>query len=107
LQWQVGVLATRAIPSLAVPEAIRLTEALLEDLAAQWRKHDAPIARRLAPGLSDAEMDALAAPLGLGVPPEARAWWGWHNGAQNASVVTSDGKTFSSLERCVSPAPTT
>lgn len=91
-------------PRCPVIEAIRLTEAALAQLAAQWRRHDAPIARRLAPGLSDAEMDALSEPLGLRVPPEARTWWRWHNGADNAFIVTSGGKAFASLERCVSRA---
>jgi cell wall assembly regulator SMI1 len=83
---------------------MRLTEALLDQLAAQWGRHDAPIARRLAPGLSDAEVDELAEPLGLTVPPEARTWWRWHNGAHDAFIVTSGGKAFSSLERCLSRA---
>jgi cell wall assembly regulator SMI1 len=87
-----------------VAESIPLTEGLLEQLGAQWRKYDVPIARRLAPGMSDKEMDALTEPLGLRVPPEARTWWRWHNGAHEASIVTSGGKTFSSLERCVSLA---
>jgi cell wall assembly regulator SMI1 len=87
-----------------VAEASRLTQGLLDQLAAQWRKHDAPIARQLAPGLSDTEIDALTAPLGLTVPAEARTWWGWHNGAHNASVLTSGGKAFPSLDRCVSLA---
>jgi len=87
-----------------VAEAIPLTDALLERLAEQWRRHDAPIARRLAPGLTDQEMDALTEPLGLRVPPEARTWWRWHNGARDASILTGGGKAFASLERCVSLA---
>jgi cell wall assembly regulator SMI1 len=87
-----------------VADPIPLTTALLQQLAAQWRKHDLPIARRLAPGLSDAEMDALVQPAGLAVPREARTWWGWHNGAHDSAIVTSGGKGFSSLERCVSLA---
>jgi hypothetical protein len=59
-----------------------LTEGLLEELAERWRAAGAPIADSLRPGLSDAEMDALVAPLGLRLPHEARVWWGWHDGAR-------------------------
>ncbi len=85
-------------------ELVRLTQALLDQLEERWRTHDAPIARRLAPGLSDEEIDALAEPLELGVPSEARTWWRWHNGAHDAFIVTSGGKSFSSLEQCLSKA---
>lgn len=34
----------------------------------------------LAPGLSDAEIDALLGPLDLELPEEARVWWRWRNG---------------------------
>jgi len=57
-----------------------LDEALLEELGARWRDQRAPIAERLQPGLSDGEMDALTAPVGLHLPAEARIWWGWHDG---------------------------
>jgi cell wall assembly regulator SMI1 len=33
------------------------------------------------PGLSDDEMSETLAPLGLTMPAEGRALWGWHNGA--------------------------
>jgi len=36
---------------------------------------------RLAPGLTDEEIDAVAEPLGLEFPEEVRVWWRWHNGA--------------------------
>lgn len=85
-------------------EPPRLTVELLERLATHWRKQDAPIVRRLAPGLSDAEIDALTEPLHLRVPSEARVWWKWHNGAHDDFIAMSGGKAFSSLERCVSTA---
>jgi cell wall assembly regulator SMI1 len=60
----------------------QLTEALLEGLAERWRTLGAPIVDSMLPGLSDAEMDALVAPLGLRLPTEARVWWGWHDGVE-------------------------
>jgi hypothetical protein len=58
-----------------------LTQGLLSQLADAWTAQGTPIAGRLAPGLSDDEMDELTAPLGLRLPVEARVWWGWHDGA--------------------------
>jgi len=87
-----------------VADPVRLTEKLLEDLAARWRAFDAPVARQLRPGLADDEIDALVAPLGLRVPPEARTWWKWHNGGGDACIVHSGGKAFLSLEHCVERA---
>jgi hypothetical protein len=40
----------------------------------------AAITRSWAPGLKDAEIDALIAPHGFQLPEEARRWWRWHNG---------------------------
>jgi len=57
----------------------RLAE-LLEKLEAQWQRHGAGIADALAPGLPQDQLDELMAPLGLTLPVELRAWWGWHNG---------------------------
>lgn len=59
-----------------------MTEELLEQLAERWRTLRAPIANSLRSGLSDDEMDALVAPLGVRLPTEARVWWGWHDGTE-------------------------
>lgn len=59
-----------------------MTEELLEQLAERWRALRAPIANSLRPGLSDDEMDALVAPVGVRLPTEARVWWGWHDGTE-------------------------
>jgi cell wall assembly regulator SMI1 len=40
----------------------------------------APVAQHLRPGLSDDEIERLAAPFGLSLSREARTWWGWHDG---------------------------
>jgi hypothetical protein len=64
---------------------IELTVDLLEDLAGRWRSFGAPVAESLRPGLADDEVDALTAPLERSLPPEARTWWAWHDGASGLS----------------------
>lgn len=56
-------------------DAPRLTVELLEELKARWRDLGAPIAEQLRPGLSQEQIDAIVAPLGLHVPSEALVWW--------------------------------
>ncbi|WP_213006570.1 SMI1/KNR4 family protein [Paractinoplanes toevensis] len=58
------------------------TEDLLR-LEAAWRAQGAPIAGDLAPGLNDAEIDALLAADELMLPAELRRWWGWHDGVRS------------------------
>lgn len=58
-----------------------LTFELLDQLEARWRTQGARIADVLRPGLPEARIDELTAPLGLRLPYEARLWWGWHDGA--------------------------
>jgi hypothetical protein len=54
--------------------------ALLARLDELWAEQGAPISHYAAPGLTDSEIDAVAAPAGIVVPPELRLWFGWHNG---------------------------
>lgn len=61
----------------------------LDRLAAAWRAQGAPTPGSLAPGLSDAELDAYATELGFNLPGDLRVWWGWHNGP--ADGVSSPG----------------
>ncbi len=58
----------------------RLDSALLARLEAQWAARGVPIVDHLAPGLTEDEMSEIMSPLGLRLPVEARAWWGWHDG---------------------------
>lgn len=37
----------------------------------------------LRPSLSEAQIDEIAAPFGMALPPEASVWWGWHDGTQD------------------------
>ncbi len=59
-----------------------LSDELLDQLERRWRDQGAIVARLLRPGLTDEEMDAVTAPLGIHLPREARRWWGWHDGAR-------------------------
>jgi hypothetical protein len=54
----------------------------LEGLEARWRDMDAPVLARLRRGLSEAEMDALAAEYGHELGEQQRAWWAWHDGVE-------------------------
>ena len=53
---------------------------MLAQLEAAWAAQGAPIVDHLAPGLTDGEMSEIMSALGLRLPVEARAWWGWHDG---------------------------
>jgi cell wall assembly regulator SMI1 len=63
-----------------------LDDALLGRLEAAWRERGALIADHLAPGLTDDEMRRLVEPLGIGLPLEARRWWGWHDGVTTTAA---------------------
>lgn len=69
-----------------------LSVELLEAVRERWRDDGAPTAEVLRPGLSDAEIDALTAPLGLRLPPEARTLWSWRDGAELGRNVQWMGK---------------
>lgn len=85
----------------------RLTPALLDELEGRWREHGAFIATALRPGLSDAQMDALTAPLEIILPAEARQWWRWHDGADAPTVdgiaaqIGPGGHVFLPLSKAV------
>jgi hypothetical protein len=57
-----------------------LDDSGLERFEAALTSVGVPITRCWAPGLTDAEIDALAASVNLTLPEEARRWWRWHNG---------------------------
>jgi cell wall assembly regulator SMI1 len=66
-----------------VSDAPLLTLEMLTRLEGQWRAQGAPIVDRLRPGLTREEIHAVARPLGLTLPREARLWWQWHDGADS------------------------
>jgi hypothetical protein len=47
---------------------------------ARLRAAGAAIVDAWAPGLTDQEIDARVAPIGVTLPEEARLWWRWHDG---------------------------
>ncbi len=57
-----------------------LTPRHLQELEQWWVSLHAPLLEYLRPGLTDAEMNGLAAGAHLRLPDEARLWWGWHDG---------------------------
>ena len=83
-------------------EPTLLTTHHLSSLASALRQRRFPIVEHLRPGLTDAEMDELTAPLGLWLPTEARLWWGWHDGA-SAEGPSKIGANwwFAPLSACV------
>ena len=74
---------------------------LLGELETQWRRHGAPIVDLLRPGISPDEVDGLAAPHGLVVPPELKVLWNWHDGAvlpaHSPQTVRSVGPAYEFL----------
>src|SRR5437764_1031354 len=59
---------------------------LLDQLEAQWRRLQAPIADALRPGLTDRQLDDVSARLDLVLPGELRALWAWHDGADPSTL---------------------
>jgi cell wall assembly regulator SMI1 len=64
-----------------------LTAELLGQLDQRLRDLNAPITKIWRPGLTDDRMDELTAEIGLTLPTEARAWWGWHDGVEHGAIV--------------------
>jgi hypothetical protein len=62
-----------------------LDDRILDEFLGALRSLGAPVAETLAPGLSDAGIDRLLAPLGIDLPEEARVWWRWRNGTDPAA----------------------
>jgi cell wall assembly regulator SMI1 len=60
-----------------------------DDLFAEFerclREQGVPAIEYAQPGLEDEAIQALANPLGLSLPREARRWWQWHNGVAPAA----------------------
>jgi cell wall assembly regulator SMI1 len=52
----------------------------------------------LAEGASEQRMQALTEPLGVRLPIEARAWWGWHDGSPSWILP---GLGLMSIERAI------
>ena len=72
-----------------------LDDGLLNDLEQRWRDHSPTLLPRLQHGISDAEIDRVAKPLGYAIPEEVRRWYRWHNGSSNQAVILY--RTFGTL----------
>lgn len=64
----------------SVPKVLSVE--LLERFRSALLAIDAPLGKALAPGRSDAAIDALLRPLGIELPDEARIWWRWRDGVR-------------------------
>jgi hypothetical protein len=68
------------------------------------RAQGVPLDRSDRPGLSDAEMRETLAPIGLSLPLEGRAWWGWHDGSPgegDGKLIAPPGDRFLSLSEAI------
>ena len=87
---------------------LRLSSELLNRLEQTWVEQHAPLASHLRPGLTDTQMDDITAPLGVLLPPEARLWWGWHDGVDAPGPyrlwATGAGQYLLSLQESVAEA---
>jgi cell wall assembly regulator SMI1 len=79
-----------------------LSEELLLLFERRLREAGSPVARVLQPGLSDAELDVLAATLPVRLPEELRTWYRWHNGldpsAADWTFALGNGRFLTSLQ---------
>lgn len=58
----------------------------LADLEGRWQPYGGREGMQLRPGLDDAAMDGLVAPIGYELDEEQRAWWGWADGTVQTGV---------------------
>jgi len=77
-----------------------LDTALLDRYADLLRAQSLPFDDWTNPGLSEAEIAELAAPLPFALPVEARVWWGWRDGTNPAGRAWS----FGPGRYCLSPS---
>jgi len=87
-----------------MPGHVILHSGLIERLIGALRAQGVPMVDHLNPGLSDGQMDALVEPLGLSLPAEARAWWGYANGVPAdapPSINLSPSWSWAPLEEIV------
>ncbi|WP_445152674.1 SMI1/KNR4 family protein [Baekduia sp. Peel2402] len=62
-------------------EARLLDDQLLAALEQRWRACGAQTPEIMEPGLTDEQIDEVAAPLGFPLPDELRTLYRWHNGS--------------------------
>lgn len=89
---------------MASADVRQLDEALLGTYSARLTALGVPLDGWESPGLTDAEIDASLAPLGLSLPEEARVLWRWHNGlplSVQTNLLGGHGKWLLSIEEAV------
>jgi cell wall assembly regulator SMI1 len=81
----------------------RLDHELLAGLEERLLSQGIPVDDWTHPGLSSEEVHERTAAIGLRLPDEALAWWGWRNGANDAGwgKVLPRWRDFLSLERAI------
>jgi hypothetical protein len=66
--------------------------AALERYEAALRSLGAPVARKLRPGIGDAELRELERRYGVELPEDAVAVWRWHNGVHWSPEMTTQSR---------------
>jgi hypothetical protein len=66
---------------------------LIDDFDQRLRAQGVPWLAERPPGLTDEEIDRIAAPLGYALPEEVRRWYRWHNGSAGWDLVLSRVQT--------------
>ena len=70
-------------------EARPLSPEILEEFRAALKTAGSPLGHSIDPGLSDEQIDQLAADLGVDVPPELRTLWRW--GSPSPAAAKREG----------------
>lgn len=87
---------------MAEGSPIELDGKVLTTLEERLARHAPALLERLGPGLTPAEVDQTIAPLGIAVPRELHAWWGWRNGI-SSSEIGSDTERMLGYNRVLIP----
>jgi hypothetical protein len=66
-----------------------IDEELLSRLERRWHELGSTMLSRMEPGLDDAQIDQIAAPLDFRIPEEVRRLYRWHAGSSLSDIVYS------------------
>lgn len=76
-----------------------LDSKLLAQLKRRWHSLGTTMDQPMRPGLTDTEIDRIAAPLGFPLPEEVRRLYRWHDGSGRGTMIW--GRGLYSLEQSV------
>jgi hypothetical protein len=82
---------------MSVP--VLIDDDLLRDLERRWVDLGTSTLERMSPGLTDAQIDEIAAPLGFPLPEEVRTLYRWRDGSGLSTFIW--GRGMYSLEQAV------